>query len=493
MTSTIEEETLLKLKEPLSDEIIRLSTLDQQAQRNYAKLLVIFKLDQRIAADDIVQHLKHGLEVALTEYPDFASTLMPVPNSDRKELELRLGADSGVPIRVLRHQGRVIDKAPNCSNLWTYGGYSELTNYHFRVADIPQELLFIPHMKPGDTPTTGLAACSIQLNIIDGGLIVGFCWHHSVCDAHSVNTLLKSWAHHTKASITQGTVGPPEIPPEQSRERWRLDYGRKDARIDQLPEYAIDSMARAPKTNDSVHFLDYPDIATIPHTISVWYFAADKLQTLRNSLSQTISESGSWFTHSEAVSALIWKHLSLARQLGDNTAGGEESLFTTRLDYRARITPPFHDKFIGNLNEPNARARVPLQEVCSPSNSQSLATLAQVIRTATGDLDEAAVRTVIGLVDSLPAVTDLTWNYNNFPGADLGVTDMSGLDTYQLDWGGALGQPTCVRSYSRERGIVYVLPQDRNGGIEVQIQCEKESLERLKSDKAFTQYAVFRC
>lgn len=490
--SQVLEEILVKLSEPLSDETIALSALDQQAQRNYAKLLLVFKLDQSRNIKDIVHHLKQGLGAALSENPEFASTVAPLPGSDRKELELLLGPESGVPFKVVNHTVNATENSPEDKHPWKYGSYSDLAEQHFPLADIPHDVLFLPIPTSEDAPATTISAFPIQLNFVDGGLIMGICWHHTVCDAHGVSNLVNSWVHHTKMSITQGTVGPPKIPPEQTRERWRLDYGSKDATIDQLTDYVVDPVIRSPLSPDSAHLLDRHDDVD-SHTISVWHFSTDTLKSLRDSLAQPMSEGEARFTQSEALSALIWKHLSLARQLNQDPSGEGTSLFTTRVDYRTRISPPLHPDFIGNITEPNARVRIPLQEVCAPSTGQSLATLSQAIRSAIENLDESAVRTVIGLVNNLPAVTDLTWKYNAFPGPDLGFTDMSGLDALGQDWGELLGFPICVRSHSRETGIVYVLPQDRDGGIEVQLQCENEAVERLKADDIFTRYATFRC
>lgn len=274
--------------------------------------------------------------------------------------------------------------------------------------------------------------------------------------------------------------------------------------VDQLPGYAVDGTVRSPLHPEAAHLLDWPTDAAVPCTTSTWYFGASELQKLRTVMAGAAAAADSaegevgevGFTQSEALAAVIWKHLSQARRLDRHLSGSTSpptSLFTTRLDYRPRMKPALSDDFLGNVNEPNGRVRVSLEEVCAPPTPQSLATLAQAVRFAVQSLGEADVRRVIGLVNQLPAVTDLTWAYDVFPGPDLSVTDMSGFDTLRQDWGGMLGYPAMIRAYSRERGLVYVLPQDRGGGLEVQLQCEEEALQRLKADVAFQWYARFRC
>ncbi|KAL2814137.1 transferase family-domain-containing protein [Aspergillus granulosus] len=471
------EQTLVKLSVPLSEDVIKLSALDQQIMRFYAKTFMVFELDPAKKADDIVHHLKQGLEVALSEIPDFAATVAPVPGSQRKELELRIGPESGVPFKV-------VDQTQNES--WVYGSYADLASKHFPIVEIPHDLIFVPHSAPD---ADSLPAALIQVNLIDGGVIIAISWHHVVCDARGISVFSDIWSQHTKTSIAQGRPDLPAAPAEGSRDRWRLDHGLRDVTVDDLPEYTIDSSARRCPTGSFL--LDREQTVTVPYAVSTWYLSADSLKALRNSLAQAETASAAQFTKVEVVSALVWKHTGIARRLNELHPGGS-SLFTTRLDFRARTKPPFPDNFIGNINEPTARVRIPLSEVCAPSTPESLVTLAEAVRVATESANEKSVRTLIGLINDAPAVTDVTWKYNYFPGPDLGVTDISGIDSRKQNWGGALGTPVVLRSYSRETGLLYLFPQDKDGGFEIQFQCEKEAVETLKADEIFSKYCTYK-
>ncbi|KAI9367805.1 transferase family-domain-containing protein [Aspergillus egyptiacus] len=472
------EETLVKLSVPLSEDVIKLSALDQQIMRFYAKSVMIFELDQTKKTDDIVHHLKQGLAVALSELPDFAATVAPVPNSQRKDLELRIGPDSGVPFKV-------VDQTKQES--WVYGSYSDLAARAFPTSDIPHDILFIPQPTP-TASDEGLPATLLQVNLISSGVIISVAWHHSVCDARGISIFTDVWARHTKTSIMQSKPDAPAWP-ETNGDRWRLEHGLRDVSIDQLPEYTIDSTAR--QSPSGSFLLDREHPVTVPYTVSTWYLSGTSLKALRSMLAGAETDKAAQFTKVEAVSALVWKHMSIARGLAKSHADGT-SLFTTRLDFRARTKPPFPDSFIGNINEPTARVRLPIREVCAPSTPESLVTLAEAVRVATESTGEQAIRTLIGLVNSAPAVTDVTWKYNYFPGPDLGVTDISGIDAMKQNWGGALGEPVCVRSYSRETGLLYLFPQDQDGGFDIQFQCERDAVEKLKADEVFTKYCAFK-
>ncbi|KAL4941949.1 transferase family-domain-containing protein [Aspergillus oleicola] len=471
------------LQEVRAEEVIPLSALDQQAHRSYAMVVLCFRMDRASSIDDVLEPLLRGLRLALNQIPDFASTVGPVPRSTRKELELRLDPWSGVPTRLR-------DYVQRDRKAWPYGGYEELEARHFPVANIPQELLFIAPPAAEQAPVTGVPALTVQLNFTVGGLLMGLCWHHTVGDAYSLSLLLQAWALHTRLMLNDGVLAIPATPMETNRERWRLDLGSHDATVDGLADYVADPTARSPKHPDHVHLLDRHDVPRVECVMATWYFSAAGLQSLRQMLAAAVPDQDTDFTQSEALAALVWKHLSIARRLHLDRPGSTTSLFTTRLNYRRRMNPSLPDSFVGNANTPNARWRLALGEVCQPSTPQSLATLARGIRSAINDLGEPDVRTVIGLANSLPAATDLTCNYNLFPGPDFDITDVSGLEILRQDWGRLL-RPSVFRAYSRERGLVYVLPQDQDGGCAVQIQCEPDAVQRLQADEIFARYARF--
>ncbi|XWW94240.1 hypothetical protein V2A60_002183 [Cordyceps javanica] len=487
------EHTLVKLSVPLGEEIIQLSTLDQQAQRAYANLLLVFELNQNVNAENIFQGLEQGLAAALTELPDFASLVVPSPDSKKNELQLRLGPESGVPFKRIGQADLARSLERNSSIQQNGFAYGDLAKANFPLASVPTEILF--NQQPAaQAGAEGLPALLAQANMVDGGLVIGLSWHHTVSDARGINTLLSSWARYTQHWMSHGTVGSLNAAPEPTRDRWRLTCGPRNVDAGHLSSYQINPDVRTPLSAATAHLLDRPNVTDVAAELSTWYFSKKALNALRTTLG-SVGIDGSnavQFTNGEAVSALVWKHLSLARLLHQEPAY-HSSLFASRIDFRGRAKPTFSDDFIGNINEPNARVRMCLDEVCSASNPQSLAMLAMAVREAIGSMDENAMRDFIGLVEGLPAVTDLYWDYNSFPGPDLVVTDMSGMDTLRQDWGAALGHPVCIRSGSREKGVAYFLPQDKDGGFEVQLQCTGEDLGRLKADELFTEYAEFRC
>lgn len=492
ITSLIEE-TIVKLNVPVAEEIINLSALDQQAQRTYGQFMIAFQLQDTIthSNEEIVKHLKTSLSMALTTAPDLASTVCPVIGSRRNELELRLGPESGAVFRVVDHLP--LSQGPKREGVSLPKTNGDASHMNIFIPTSLYGLLFAPHATCEDEFEQGLPGLLLQVNLMEGGLIIGLTWHHTICDLRSVANFLRQWSGYTKLSLTGGDLSSGiDSAWKPSDERWRLEYGDHDADVSRISDYAANPSLRAPLRENSAHLLDRPDPATITASSTVWYFDSSSLRALRNSIAESRIENASELTQSEALSALIWKHVSRARLLDTKYPPEATSLFSTRIDYRGRMKPAFDDYFVGNINEPNARVRLSIREVCSASTPDSLAVLGQAIRIVTQEMGEDAVRTFIGAVNRLPKVTDLSWDYDTYPGPDLTVTDLSSSDMLRQDWGGPLNHATFLRAASREKGLVCVLPQDRDGGLEVQIQCEHDAVERLRDDPIFAQYADLR-
>ncbi|KJZ71065.1 hypothetical protein HIM_09537 [Hirsutella minnesotensis 3608] len=482
------EETIVKLSKPLSDDVITLSTIDQHALRIYSKFVIVFKTEGEDQIRDGIRALKRGLAKALCEHPDFATQIVQKPGSTRKELELRIGPESGVQLRTVDHSSR-IDESQDCHELLRGRRYADLERGNFPLTDVPEELFFIPHADPEDFCPAGVPALLVQANVLDGAIILGISWHHSVSDACGMNTMCRAWAQATNIACTEGEAWNPDEPTtDNSFERWRLSYGTR-ATIAEFPEYVVEESARSPGPN-SQHLLDRKFIAYEACKVSMWHFSAESMQSFTELLNSAGQGNEQRYTQVEAISALLWKHLSRARRLETSFPGGS-SLFTTRVDYRSRMSPPLPQKFIGNINQPVPRVRLSLREVCAASTPQSLAELAGVIRKTVSESGDKEVRKLVGFIDSLPGVVDLDLNFNTCPGPDVAITDLSGLDLMRHEWGMHLGRPICIRGFVRYKGFAAFFPKMFEGGRQLHMQCEAAAVERLKADPVFTRYAQF--
>lgn len=490
----LRESTVVGLAEPLCEDTIPLSTLDQHAIRLYSKVLAGFETKETVDIGQAIEHLKEGLARALCEVPDFAANVKAVPGSKTNRLELDIGPESGVLFQAVDHRSSADEGSESCPDLLRNQTYQDLEKANFPLTTIPSRFYCVPNAKPEDEhPDEGLPALLVRANIINGGLLLGITWHHTVADGRGIGNFSRVWARETNLASNHVYADIPEPPTDGSRDRWRLNLKSDGATIADFPDYEADPFDRRPDPTRP-HLLDCK-IPVPPNTkTSMWHFSSAAIRSLVSLVNSGGAAAGSTnqqFTQSEAISALLWKHVSLARQLHVSQPPDASSLFSTRMDFRRRVNPPLAPEFIGNANQPVPRTRASIRDLCTPSTAESLAAVAQMIKKAVAENDEKKLRSLAGLVDTLPSVTDLVLMLDTNPGPDFAITDVSGLDAMDLDWGRDLGCISCIRALTRYRGFTSILPRDQRDGHPVVLLCDADAVTRLRADTMFTQFAEF--
>lgn len=122
------------------------------------------------------------------------------------------------------------------------------------------------------------------------------------------------------------------------------------------------------------------------------------------------------------------------------------------------------------------------------------------IRQALMAVDNTAVRRLVGLLNQMPKSTSLTWNVDRWPGPDMLIVCVNFHPYYHLNFGGVLGLPTGGRfSIGDTEGkpdgrCLFMPPRIQDGrGMEVVLQYDLATLNRLQSSKDFMQYFDRRC
>ena len=221
------EETVVGPRETFCEDVIPLSSMDQHALRIYSQGVIVFKTEPNQDIYNIIQHLKNGLQGALSEIPDFAGRIVPKPGSTRQELDLILGPDSGAPFKTVDHSSSSCtgDSLDWCHELLRGRTFADLEKENFPLTKLPEKVLLMPHATSEDDCPEGVPGLLVQANIIDGGLLLGFAWHHTVSDGRGADNFLGAWAKATNLSYNDGNTDLPDNPTEQVGDRWRLSYG----------------------------------------------------------------------------------------------------------------------------------------------------------------------------------------------------------------------------------------------------------------------------
>jgi hypothetical protein len=182
----------------------------------------------------------------------------------------------------------------------------------------------------------------------------------------------------------------------------------------ELPPYiCLKGISDAP-----VISLDGGNIST-----AVWYLSSDKAAELKSVVEKVASTR---ISINDALSALIWRHISQARRL-------QPSEHPTTCDFKHRIQPNLPPAFVGNSGY-CVLAVSSMPEPVSSTSIENLAHLAEVIRASVESLDNDAVNQITGGLNAMSNMADVTWA-TNWPMQDTGGVRWTRFNYATLDWG----------------------------------------------------------
>ncbi len=485
----------VKPVKPARPQKIILSPVDRIMTDTYVCFVLLFPLSVVVNPEEVYRRLRAGLSLTLSEIP-FIGGYLSAEQSCRGDEEVNIRVDDGYGINFIR---RNFD---NASGDATFGSsYDELKQKHFPISALdPDKIQPVPFMVTTPTPPV----MGAQASFIPGGLILSTCTHHRACDALGVSVVLKAWAKNTRlmdASTCDLTAAIGGMN-ENLMDRTPMREGLKEARVEDHPEYrvleepkAVDPGQAATLTGEAATTASKP--ATAPLKFCVFYFSASQLSQLKSAASPPQS-SNKWISTNDAICALLWRHISLARARSGHspeTSGSKASTlnFAMALEGRRRMSPALSKDYPGN-----AVFYCPItsdsQTITSPSTPLHL--IASLFREAVSGYDAAKMHGVIGLIDSMAKATDLLVRVYD----DLmhGVITTSWADTglYELDWGRELRRVESVRVPSVTLvgvpPICGIFPRMPDGGLEIMVSLEMEAIEELRCDEEFRRFADWR-
>lgn len=221
---------------------------------------------------------------------------------------------------------------------------------------------------------------------------------------------------------------------------------------------------------------------------AIYYISEERINQLRD----TIAVPNLRPSPSEAISSLLWLHVVRARNVDLNKY--PEAKLSITVNARARMSNPIVPKYFwGNLCEPNAVARMPTTEF---SSKDFLSSATQRVRSAIQNVNAPAVQRLAGMLVQLPKTTSITWNVDRWPGPDMLIVCLQAIPYSALDFGPDFGG--CCEAFRLQIGDIEGKPDGRcimfpprkgdGRGLEVMLQYETSTLDRLDADKDFTRW-----
>ncbi|KAI9806926.1 MAG: hypothetical protein M1833_002584 [Piccolia ochrophora] len=433
-----------------SKKTMDLSPLDQIMPRVYSRLILAFPCSAGKISDSSL-HLRAGLDRLISEVEYFAGEVVP-SDTGRGALEIRLRTPS-IHLVWSEKDLRATDSG------WTHS-YEGL-----RAAGMPLSKLeegFLAPVSAFPMPGEPAPVMKVQCNSIVGGLLLCVCVHHSVMDGPSLATVLQRWADITRNETDSGhTANSSDALLEGSLGRSPLIKGLPSAK--EHAEYEIPSLQLAPPPSTEASAAP----ALPPMAAATFVLSAKFLTELKGEVSSLLETQESWVSTNDAVSALMWRSITAARSSKSSSAGQDAQ---------------------------SAYGMAP--EEINLGHSRTLAKLAMSIRNAVTSIDDAHIRSVIHLVNSLPDVSVVLPAFSPFLTQNMAITSWASLPVYDFNWGdsvGDTGKADFVRiPKAAFDGLCIILPQTSSCEFEVIVGLKSDHMENLKRYEYFKRFAELR-
>ncbi|WPG98194.1 Hypothetical protein R9X50_00098100 [Acrodontium crateriforme] len=469
---------------------IKLSPIDQIAPRDYNVLHLFFRLGDDFSNRDLFRQLETAVLKTARDIPQLACGVRKCANS-REELELAYSANFGAHV-VFR------DLVP----IWPHGNFDSLAKEHFPMPKL--ERRFLLNIDYTQEVLPGLV---IQANFIEGGLILTTALHHTICDGTGVSMFHQALARHLRGSTMSDPW--PCLEPTIN-ERVGIVSPSTGVHLEEFPHWK--------RTSGMESFLDPVsfDGEATPVRYSIYSISETKSQELRDRL---VQEGGVKVSISDAISAFIWVHVLRARNI--DTDAYPNSKLSITVDARSRMTDcHVPTGYWGNFSEPNAVACMCTKFMCGEVSEENTTGMDQSVSTCDSDealdwsvklpkaarrvkqaiaaVDNSAVRRLVGLLHQMPKATSLTWNVNRWPGPDMLIVGVNRFPTNIMQYG-PLGYSEATRisignTEEKPDGRCILLPAQRGEGrgLEIALQYDFATLDRLKESKQFAEYFTWR-
>jgi hypothetical protein len=392
----------IKPSVPLIPGYTKLPPLDQVEGRFIVPPILVFRIDSPDAKDSIVQDLQNGLANTIEEMPFIAAEVIP-DNTERGTIQLEIGEDAGVWFHV--HELPELD-------------FEELERREFAPAAFPV-LQLMPEPRQHNWDRSPVI--TIQATFITGGLLLVpatiihshridllivpqvFNSHHSVMDGRGMSIFGKTWAKNTGA-VSEGLMMPQGLK-EQSLDRTHaFGIGSCCMQLSDFPNYRLSKQglrsARQRELLEAALTCDvsHPALRVMKELhLSYWIISQESLQEIKQAAPPSTTDAPE-LTDSAILSALLWRHITRARQL--SARGVPSTCLLNVVNVCRRLDPPLPLDYPGNAL---AHAKTSAKAV-DVESEKPLYELARQVSDSIDWWTSERIWGLIGAIDSTPHV-----------------------------------------------------------------------------------------
>ena len=444
---------------------VELDMLGKQPLLNMYTPLCFFYETPEQEVEDLENILRKGLHKLTDAFPWIAGQVVEDgPGSGFTKIVPR--SSHTTPELVEEHRG---DRMPP---------FKKLVEKSFPFELIDEKLLCAreSHIGQQEAASTDFPVLVVQLNHLEGGVILGFVTHHTTCDITgmgSILSLLNKACRNEPFTESDLRIGNRHLdPPIQLLEEDIKVKGNPRLEMQVTPESDENHVAPAhlpPPTGCRWEYFS---------------FSPESLKQLKAKATKDIPEGGPAFVSTDdALTALIWQCVTRARGQHKDTEA-EGSICARAIDVRPFLGLPLN--YPGMMqNETYTKA--------SPRELKnfSLGALASKLRQ---DLIAEDLKKDTQALITLMTHDSDKGKYSLACGVDWTrdtmISSWSKVNGYNMDFG--LGvKPTCVKRprFNPVPGLVFMMPKRGDGEISVATCLHGGEMDNLKKDEDWTTYA----
>ncbi|KIW85417.1 hypothetical protein Z517_00807 [Fonsecaea pedrosoi CBS 271.37] len=459
----------------------------------YTQLCLCFQMsDEGPSQADIVATLTMGLERLTASFPWVAGQV--VRQSTTAEVD-----DTPTLYKI-----RPFEKTPRLVVKDLREGHPTLTMDTLRQANFPFTMLDESVIAPINTLAAGTdgpaPVFAVQANFIPGGLLLTFVTQHNTMDMTGMVEIMRllSKACHdgevfTAEEIATGNLDRRnliplldeiDIPPGPDQNQ----TGKRSA--DQAASDAVDDIpAQQPLALAQAQAESQPPPPPPPPKCSWSYFvfSASSLASLKSVAMQSLTNSSSFVSTDDVLSAFIWLWVSRARR--PRLDPSREVTFARAIDPRRYLgIPATYPGLVQNMTY----TTFPLEELLDTHLGHIASKLREAVDPATSNLAHAT-RALATRLHRAPGDNSLNVTARLDPAADIMLSSWAKYDCYNLDYNLGLGRPEAVRRprFVPVENLFYLMPKAPDGEVAVALCLREDDLARLKGDEGFMRYAVY--
>lgn len=460
-----------------------LTPLERIGPKSYPRFVFAFELPHDYDTKEVSRILSAGLKAAQKRLPVMACEAV----ADRKAKQ------TGV-MKLKRIRDRKFDfitfkdlRAPGAFPT----SFRELKEKNFPVSYFDEDKL-CRLSSPFPNFDERLPVSMVQVNFINGGMIMTWCLLHMFGDGKTYNVWIQVWAEECRRAARMKIKNPYHMPKAMLEDRKQImkPSGRHAGRLEDHPEYVM-----APFRPTGAP----PKMRSKSHRGQVFYFSPQALRELKAEASPanaTILSSADhrWISTNDALSALLWRTVMAVQHPLDRLEGDPVSYFDIAIDGRMRTDPPVHSHTLGCWLE-YIDVSMPLRQLLTTA---SLADIAILVRGAIDRANSNGSYTddLVAMIEKIDDVDRLViTSLLDMPGTNCMLTSWRDFELYNIDWGYKLGgNIKAVRGHSVGviNGLQVILPELPDGGLEVLVGVEESCLERLMNEPLWNKFAVAR-